>query len=217
MATTDEMNPSLDARASEAWQGFVEGSWQREINVRDFIQKNYTLCDEDASFLAGPTERTKAIWNEVLDLYKKEVKKGVLDVDPKVGSSITAFGPGYIDKENEKIVGLQTDAPLKRAIFPFGGIRMVESSLEAYGFGPDPEIHRIFTIYRKDHNKGVFDAYTPEIRAARRSGVVTGLPDAYGRGRVIGDYRRVALYGVDRLLEDKKKQRRPINYATPGV
>jgi formate C-acetyltransferase len=206
MATTDELNSPLNARTSEAWQGFVEGSWQREINVRDFIQNNYTPYDGDASFLAGPTERTKGIWNEVLDLYKKEVKKGVLDVDPEVGSSITAFGPGYIDKENEKIVGLQTDAPLKRAIFPFGGIRTVESSLEAYGFEPDPEIHRIFTIYRKDHNRGVFDAYTPEIRAARHSGLVTGLPDAYGRGRVIGDYRRVALYGVDRLLEDKKEQ-----------
>lgn len=206
MATTDELNSPLNARTSEAWQGFVEGSWQRQINVRDFIQNNYTPYDGDASFLAEPTERTKGIWNEVLDLYKKEVKKGVLDVDPEVGSSITAFGPGYIDKKNEKIVGLQTDAPLKRAIFPFGGIRTVESSLEAYGFEPDPEIHRIFTIYRKDHNRGVFDAYTPEIRAARHSGLVTGLPDAYGRGRVIGDYRRVALYGVDRLLEDKKEQ-----------
>ncbi len=196
--------------AESAWTGFAPGDWQTRIDVRNFIQRNYTPYEGDEAFLAGPTERTLGIWDKVLDLYNQEIEQGVLGVDPGVGSSLTAFGPGYIDQDNEKIVGLQTDAPLKRAVFPNGGIRMVESSLKAYGYEPDPELHKIFTTYRKDHNQGVFDAYTPEIRAARRSGVVTGLPDAYGRGRIIGDYRRVALYGVDRLIEDKQAQQQSL-------
>ncbi len=188
------------------WAGFTSGQWSSAIDVRDFIQANYTPFTGDSSFLAEPTERTKGLWAKVLELYAAEREKGVLDVDPSVPARLTAFGPGYIDKDNEKIVGLQTDAPLKRAIFPNGGIRMVDSALEAYGYTPDPEIHEIFTKYRKTHNQGVFDAYTAEIHHARHSGVVTGLPDAYGRGRIIGDYRRVALYGVDALLSDKADQ-----------
>ena len=188
------------------WTDFMGGVWQDEINVRDFIQANYVPYDGDGSFLSGPTERTSALWSKVLELYAEEREKGVLDVDPSVPSSLTAFGPGYLDKANEKIVGLQTDAPLKRAIFPNGGIRMVDSALEAFGYKPDPAVTSIFTDYRKTHNQGVFDAYTSDIRNARRSGVVTGLPDAYGRGRIIGDYRRVALYGVDALVADKHAQ-----------
>lgn len=188
------------------WTGFTSGDWTNAISVRDFIQSNYTSYDGDGSFLSGPTERTSAMWAKVLDLYAAEREKGVLGVDPSVPASLTAFGAGYIDKDNERIVGLQTDAPLKRAIFPNGGIRMVDAALEAYGVEPDPDITRIFTDYRKTHNQGVFDAYTTEIRSARRSGVVTGLPDAYGRGRIIGDYRRVALYGVDALIADKNDQ-----------
>jgi formate C-acetyltransferase len=208
MKTTDifSINRDLMDAEKEAWLGFVPGDWQTQIKVRDFIQKNYRTYEGDSSFLAGATERTKRIWDAVLALYKEEVGKGVLDVNAKIGSSITAFGPGYIDKKHEKIVGLQTNAPLKRAIFPFGGIRMVEDALKAYGFESNAELGHIFRTYRKDQNQGIFDAYTPEIRSARRSGVVTGLPDAYGRGRIIGDYRRVALYGVDRLIEDKKVQ-----------
>jgi len=193
-----------------AWTGFRPGIWQNEIDVRDFIQTNYTPYEGDDTFLAGPTERTRAMWGKVLDLYREEVKKGVLDVANDVGSSPTAFGPGYIDKDNELIVGLQTDAPLKRAIFPFGGIRMVDASLSAYGYPSDPDIAAIFETYRKDHNQGVFDAYTTEIRNARRSHIITGLPDAYGRGRIIGDYRRVPLYGVDRLIADKEEQRQSL-------
>ena len=189
-----------------AWTDFESGAWSEAIDVRDFIQRHYTPYEGDGSFLAGPTERTSALWAKVLDLYTTEREKGVLDVDPSIPSGLTAFGPGYIDRANEKIVGLQTDAPLKRAIFPNGGIRMVESGLEAYGYSPDPQIGRIYSDYRKTHNQGVFDAYTTEIRNARRSGVVTGLPDSYGRGRIIGDYRRVALYGVDRLIDDKQDQ-----------
>jgi len=189
-----------------AWTDFAAGAWTTTIDVRDFIQRNYRAHEGDGGFLAGPTARTTALWERVLELYEAERERGVLDVDPSVPSGLTAFGPGYIDRENEKIVGLQTDAPLKRAIFPNGGIRMVDAALEAYGYTPDPAISRFFTEYRKTHNQGVFDVYTPEIRAARRSGVVTGLPDAYGRGRIIGDYRRVALYGVDRLIADKEAQ-----------
>jgi len=189
-----------------AWTDFVAGEWTTTIDVRDFIQRNYRPYDGDGGFLAGPTPRTTELWQRVLELYQAERERGVLDVDPSVPSGLTAFGPGYIDRKNEKIVGLQTDAPLKRAIFPNGGIRMVDAALEAYGYTPDPAISRFFTEYRKTHNQGVFDVYTPEIRAARRSGVVTGLPDAYGRGRIIGDYRRVALYGVDRLIADKEAQ-----------
>ena len=201
-----EYETAAEHVADGAWTDFESGAWSDAIDVRDFIQRHYTPYEGDGSFLAGPTERTSALWAKVLDLYTTEREKGVLDVDPSIPSGLTAFGPGYIDRANEKIVGLQTDAPLKRAIFPNGGIRMVESGLEAYGYSPDPQIGRIYSDYRKTHNQGVFDAYTTEIRNARRSGVVTGLPDSYGRGRIIGDYRRVALYGVDRLIDDKQDQ-----------
>lgn len=186
---------------------FVSGKWQSEINVRDFIQRNYTLYEGDSSFLAEPTEATKKLWSECCDLLKKEREKGgVLDMDTKIVSTITSHGAGYIDKNLETIVGLQTDAPLKRSMQPFGGIRMAEAACKAYGYQVDPEVSEIFTKYRKTHNQGVFDVYTPEMKAARHSGIITGLPDAYGRGRIIGDYRRVALYGIDRLIEDKKEQ-----------
>ena len=191
----------------DAWSGFEVGAWRTAIDVRDFIQRNYEPYQGDGSFLVGATERTKTLWDKVLSLYTEERKTGVLDVDPAVGSGITAFGPGYIDRDLERIVGLQTDAPLKRAVFPKGGIRMVEAALKAYGYTPDAELEDIYTHHRKDHNNGVFDAYTPEILAARKSGIVTGLPDAYGRGRIIGDYRRVALYGVDALIADKVAQK----------
>ena len=191
-----------------AWQGFKEGRWTKEIDVRGFIQANYTPYEGDDSFLAGATENTKQLWEEVMELFKKERENGgTLDVDTKTVSAIDAYAPGYINKDKEKVVGLQTDAPLKRAIMPEGGIRMVESSCEAYGFKCDPLVSEIFTKYRKTHNQGVFDAYTTEMRAARKSGIITGLPDAYGRGRIIGDYRRVALFGVDRLIEDKNEQK----------
>ncbi|MEM7723637.1 MAG: formate C-acetyltransferase [Pseudomonadota bacterium] len=188
------------------WAGFLSGEWQGGIDPRDFIQTNYTPYQGDGSFLAGPTARTTALWDRVLKLYEAERATGVLDVDPSTPSTLTAFGPGYIDRDAELIVGLQTDAPLKRAIFPDGGIKMVDAALEAYGFTPDPAITKTYTDYRKTHNQGVFDAYTSDIRKARKSGVVTGLPDAYGRGRIIGDYRRVALYGVDALIADKMAQ-----------
>lgn len=187
------------------WENFKEGSWQNEINVRDFIQKNYTVYEGDKSFLAGPTAKTKRIWNECGQLVLEETKKGILDVDTKTISGVDAYAPGYIDKDNEVIVGLQTDAPLKRITNPWGGIRMAEGALESYGYKVDEEMHKIFTNYRKTHNQGVFDAYTEEIRAARKAAILTGLPDAYGRGRIIGDYRRIALYGIDRLIEEKKK------------
>ena len=190
----------------EQWKGFSSGKWTQEINVRDFIQKNYTPYEGDESFLASPTEQTYKLWQQVTELMKQEREKGILDTDTKVVSTITSHAPGYIDKEREKIVGLQTDKPLKRAIMPLGGIRVVKSSLQAYGYQLDPQTEEIFTKYRKTHNDGVFDGYTREMRLARRSGIITGLPDAYGRGRIIGDYRRVALYGVDRLIGDKKEQ-----------
>ncbi|MEZ2300658.1 MAG: formate C-acetyltransferase [Microcoleus sp.] len=188
------------------WYGFTEGSWTTEINVRDFIQKNYTPYEGNAEFLVGPTTRTQKLWQEVLELMKLEIEKGVLDVDTKVPSSIIAHDAGYINRQLEQIVGLQTDKPLKRAIMPYGGIRVVKAGLEAYGYQLDPQTEEVFTKYRKTHNDGVFDVYTREMRMARRSGIITGLPDAYGRGRIIGDYRRVALYGVDRLIDDKKAQ-----------
>lgn len=186
---------------------FVGGKWQSEINVRDFIQKNYTPYDGDSSFLAGPTEATTKLWQECCELFKKERENGgVLDMDTKIVSTITSHGAGYIDKSLEKIVGVQTDKPLKRSLQPFGGIRMAETSCKSYGYEVDPEVTEIFTKYRKTHNQGVFDVYTPEMRKARHAAILTGLPDAYGRGRIIGDYRRVALYGIDRLIEDKKEQ-----------
>ncbi|WP_423364360.1 formate C-acetyltransferase [Mycoplasma sp. P36-A1] len=189
------------------WKEFNQGIWTKEINVRDFIQQNYTEYLGDDSFLTDPTENTKYLWQEVLDLLEQEKNNGgVLDADTKVISSIVSHKAGYIDQDREQIVGLQTDKPLKRALQPYGGIRTSESALESYGYEIDPEVDEIFTKYRKSHNQGVFDAYTPEIRAARKTGVITGLPDAYGRGRIIGDYRRVALYGINRLIEDKKSQ-----------
>ena len=198
-----------------AWQGFKTGRWTKEIDVRGFIQANYTPYEGDASFLAGESERTKKLWDEVADLCKKEIANGgTLDVDTTTITAIDAYKPGYIDKELEQIVGLQTDAPLKRAIMPYGGIRMVENSCKAYGYELDPEVSKIFTKYRKTHNQGVFDAYTKEMRACRKSGIITGLPDAYGRGRIIGDYRRVALYGVDKLIEDKMAQKDSLELST---
>ncbi len=191
----------------EQWDGFEKGDWQSEINVRDFIQRNYTPYEGDATFLAGPTEKTKKLWDEVLELYKKEKasKGGVLDIDTKTISSVNSHEAGYIDKDLEEIVGLQTDAPLKRAIMPYGGIRIVEKACAAYDRKVDDEVEEIFHNYRKTHNDGVFSVYTPDIRAARSAHLLTGLPDGYGRGRIIGDYRRVALYGVDVLIEEKKK------------
>ena len=192
----------------EQWKDFKKGDWKDEINVRDFIQHNYTPYEGDSRFLADATEKTKKLWNEVLNLYKKEhdSKGGVLDIDTKTPSTISAHEAGYIDKDLEDIVGLQTDAPLKRAIMPFGGIRIVEKACEAYDRKVDERVEDIFHNYRKTHNDGVFDAYTPDIRAARSSHLITGLPDGYGRGRIIGDYRRVALYGVDVLIEEKQKE-----------
>jgi formate C-acetyltransferase len=192
--------------ASAPWRGFKGLLWQREINVRDFIQQNYEPYDGDEAFLASATERTEKIWDTLTRLFVEERKKGVLDVS-QVPSSITAHGPGYIDKANEVIVGLQTEAPLKRAIMPQGGFRMVLSALKTYGYEPDPHVVEAFTKYRKTHNDGVFDAYTADIRRCRSSHVLTGLPDAYGRGRIIGDYRRVALYGVARLIERKQEEK----------
>ena len=190
----------------DEWNGFVEGTWSKEIDVRDFIQKNYTPYTGDDSFLAPATENTKKLWNEVLELYKKETENGgVLAISNDIASTITSHEAGYIDKEYEKIVGLQTDAPLKRALMPNGGIRIVEKSCEAYNTKVSDKLEDIYHHYRKTHNDGVFSVYTPEIRAARSSHIITGLPDGYGRGRIIGDYRRVALYGVDFLIEEKKK------------
>lgn len=190
------------------WESFRGGIWEKEINVRDFIQKNYTPYLGDDSFLAGPTEDTKALWEQVMDLSAQEREKGgVLDMDTKIISTITSHGPGYLDKSKEKIVGFQTDKPFKRSLQPYGGIRMAVKACEENGYHVDPAIVEFFTKHRKTHNDGVFDAYIPEMRACRSSHIITGLPDAYGRGRIIGDYRRVALYGVDRLIEDKQHQK----------
>ena len=195
------------------WKDFQKGDWQSEINVRDFIQKNYTPYEGDDSFLSGTTKKTEKLWNEVLELYKKEHDSNgsVLDIDTKTVSTIASHDAGYINKDLEVIYGLQTDSPLKRAIMPFGGIRIVEKSCEAYGRKVDDEVEEIFHKYRKTHNDGVFDVYTPDIRAARSSHLLTGLPDGYGRGRIIGDYRRIALYGVDVLIEEKKKELDVVN------
>ena len=192
----------------EAWHGFEGGTWQKEINVRSFIKHNYTPYDGDESFLVGPTQSTKDLWEQVLDLTRKEREAGgVLDMDTKVISTITSHAAGYLNKDKETIVGFQTDKPFKRALMPYGGIRMAEKACSDNGYTLDPEVSEFFTTHRKTHNAGVFDAYTPEMRACRSSHIITGLPDAYGRGRIIGDYRRVALYGVDRLIEDKKQQK----------
>jgi len=192
----------------QEWDGFSEGRWSNtSVNVRDFIKKNYTPYDGDESFLAGPTEATKQLWDQIMDLSRQEREAGgVLDMDTKIVSTITSHGAGYLNKDLEKIVGLQTDKPFKRALQPFGGIRMAQQACKEYGYEVDPSVVEIFTKYRKTHNQGVFDAYTPEMRLARHSAILTGLPDAYGRGRIIGDYRRVALYGIDILIEDKKHQ-----------
>ncbi|MBC1522644.1 formate C-acetyltransferase [Listeria booriae] len=189
----------------EQWFEFTGGNWENEIDVRDFILKNYRLYEGDDTFLAGPTDATSQLWDQVMDLTKQERENGgVLDMDTKIVSTITSHNPGYLNKDLETVVGVQTDVPFKRSLQPFGGIRMAELACEAYGYKVDEEISHIFRDWRKTHNQGVFDAYNDEMRAARKSGVITGLPDAYGRGRIIGDYRRVALYGVDRLIEDKK-------------
>ena len=192
----------------EQWEGFEGSLWKEEVNVRDFIQKNYTVYDGDESFLAGPTDATNKLCGILQGLQKEErAKGGVLDMETKVVSGITSYGPGYIseaDKDLEKVVGLQTDKPLKRAFMPFGGIKMAEQACSTYGYEPDPELHKIFTEYCKTHNQGVFDAYTPEMLKARHNKIITGLPDTYGRGRIVGDYRRVALYGIDFLMEEKK-------------
>src|SRR4051812_21316215 len=199
----------------DCWKGLRPGDWQTSINVRDFIVRNVTPYAGNEDFLAGPTERTKAVWAKLQPYFRDEQKKGVLAVDAKTPSHLLAHKAGYIDKNNEVIVGLQTDEPFKRAIFPYGGLRMVEAGLKAAGFEADAQVHEAFTKYRKSHNDGVFDAYTPEIMKARKSGIITGLPDAYGRGRIIGDYRRVALYGVDRLLAAKKAERAQIDDMWP--
>ena len=193
---------------AKEWDGFTEGRWSSSsINVRDFIKKNYTPYEGDECFLAPPTEATKKLWEQVMELSRQEREAGgVLDMDTKIISTITSHGAGYLNKDLEQIVGLQTDKPFKRSLQPFGGIRMAQQACKEYGYEVDPEVVEIFTKYRKTHNQGVFDAYTPEMRLARHSAILTGLPDAYGRGRIIGDYRRVALYGVDRLIEDKKHQ-----------
>ena len=190
----------------EQWQGFKGSKWQDEVDVRDFIQNNYKPYNGDESFLEGPTESTNTLWTELQKLQKEErAKGGVLDMETEVVSSLTAYGPGYLDKDLEKVVGLQTDKPLKRAFMPYGGIRMSEEACETYGYKPSEKLHEIFTKYHKTHNDAVFSAYTPEMRLARRNKIVTGLPDTYGRGRIVGDYRRVALYGIDYLIEQKQK------------
>ena len=212
------MEAALKKRQADVdcWRGFKSGHWRNAIDVRDFIVRNVTPYSGDDRFLAGPSKRTKAVWDKLQPYFQEERKKGVLAVDAKSPSTMLAHKPGYIDRENEVIVGLQTDAPFKRAIFPFGGLRMVEAGLKAAGFDADPQVHEAFTKYRKSHNDGVFDAYTPEIMRCRKSGIITGLPDAYGRGRIIGDYRRVALYGVDRLIETKQTERAQIDDMWPS-
>src|SRR6187397_685427 len=192
------------------WRGFQPGLWQKDIDVRDFIQQNYEPYDGDGSFLTPATPRTQALWAALNQLFVEERRKGVLDIS-QIPSSITAHAPGYIDRDNELIVGLQTDAPLKRAIMPNGGFRMVLNALKTYGFEPHPHVVEAFTKYRKTHNDAVFDAYTEDVRRCRSSHILTGLPDAYGRGRIIGDYRRVALYGVARLIERKQEEKNALD------
>src|SRR3982751_2010500 len=206
---------SKKLKDERCWRDFKVGSWSDTIDVRDFIVRNVAPYSGDGKFLAGPTARTKAVWAKLQPYFKEEQKKGVLAVDAKNPSTLLAHQAGYIDRANEVIVGLQTDQPFKRAIFPYGGLRMVEAGLKAAGFDADPQVHEAFTKYRKSHNDGVFDAYTPEIMRCRKSGIITGLPDAYGRGRIIGDYRRVALYGVDKLIEAKHAERAQIDDMWP--
>jgi formate C-acetyltransferase len=211
MAATASENMA-QVNTTSAWAGFTPGLWQKEINVRDFIQQNYEPYEGDGSFLAPATERTKKLWAGLNQLFVEERKKGVLDIS-QVPSSITSHAPGYIDRPNEIVVGLQTEAPLKRAIMPNGGFRMVLSALKAYGYDPDPQVVEIFSKYRKTHNQAVFDAYTADVRRCRSSHILTGLPDSYGRGRIIGDYRRAALYGVSRLIEQKQVEKRSLDAA----
>ena len=194
-----------DITNSKAWEGFHSGEWRHLVTVRYFIQKNYTPYTGDDTFLVGASEKTKKVWEKAHALIVEEIKKGVIDIDTTTVSGIDNFEPGYIDKENEVIVGLQTDAPLKRIVNPFGGLRTAKSALEQYGYKMDPVVEKHFKLYRKTHNDGVFDAYPTRIRSARSAGLLTGLPDAYGRGRIVGDYRRVPLYGTDFLIEAKKK------------
>ncbi|MCI5903976.1 MAG: formate acetyltransferase, partial [Oscillospiraceae bacterium] len=195
----------------DQWDGFEGRLWKEEINVRDFVQKNYTPYDGDESFLAGPTEATNKLWGKLQELMIEQRNKGgVLDCETEVVTGLTAYGPGYIDesmKDLEKVVGLQTDKPLKRAFMPYGGIKMAQQAAESYGYHINPKYDQIFNEYHKTHNQGVFDAYTPEIRAARNSHIITGLPDTYGRGRIVGDYRRVALYGIDFLIKQKEEDK----------
>jgi formate C-acetyltransferase len=206
---------SKETKYQRSWRGFQTGDWCRRIDIRDFIVRNVIPYSGDEQFLNPPSARTKAVWAKLQPYFQEERKKGVLAVDAATPSTMTTHKAGYIDRENEVIVGLQTDQPFKRAIFPFGGLRMVEAGLKAAGIAADPQVHEIFTKYRKTHNDGVFDAYTPEIMKCRKSGIITGLPDAYGRGRIIGDYRRVALYGVERLLEAKQAERDHVNDMWP--
>ena len=206
---------SEDRGQFHAWRSFETGRWQSAIDVRDFIVRNVVAYDGDEHFLVGPSARTKAVWAKLQPYLEEERKRGVLDVDAATPSTMLAHDAGWIDRDNEVIVGLQTDKPFRRAIFPYGGLRMVESGLKAAGFEPDPAVHHAFTHYRKSHNDGVFDAYTPEIMKCRRSGIITGLPDAYGRGRIIGDYRRIALYGVDRLIVAKRQERTQVDGMWP--
>jgi formate C-acetyltransferase len=206
---------SKNHKDERCWRGFKQGNWSAAIDVRDFVVSNVTPYAADEKFLVGPSKRTKAVWEKLQPYFQAERKKGVLAVDAKTPSTLLAHKAGYIDRDNEVIVGLQTDQPFKRAIFPFGGLRMVEAGLKAAGFEADPDVHEAFTKYRKSHNDGVFDAYTPEIMRCRKSGIITGLPDAYGRGRIIGDYRRVALYGVERLIGAKRQERAQIDDMWP--
>ncbi|MBO6067288.1 MAG: formate acetyltransferase, partial [Kiritimatiellae bacterium] len=199
------MNAVIDEKTMPAWAGFVGGRWTKDINVSEFIRLNYTPYDGDESFLAGASPATDKLWGKLQELQKEErAKGGVIDMDTDVASSITSHAPGYLDKDLEKVVGLQTDKPLKRAFMPYGGIKMAEEACTTYGYTPSPELHKIFNVYHKTHNQAVFDCYTPEMRAARKSHIITGLPDTYGRGRIVGDYRRVALYGIDRIIEAKE-------------
>src|SRR5690554_7871863 len=195
----------------KAWRNFKGGLWQEKIDVRDFIQANYKPYEGDESFLEGATERTKKLLKDFQELLKIENEKGVVDLETEVPSLITTYGPAYLDKENEVIVELQTDKPLKRSFQPFGGIRVAVQAVEAYGYKANPELVEFFTKYRKTHNQGVFDVYTDEMRLARKAGVITGLPDGYGRGRIIGDYRRVPLYGLDRLILEKQNEKESFN------
>src|SRR4051795_12801299 len=216
VSLTVQASGNVMGNTEVAWKGFTPGRWQHEIDVRNFIVRNTRSYDGDEAFLAGISDRTKAVFDSLKPYFAEEATKGVLDVDPSVPSSITSHPPGYIDRANEIIVGLQTDKPFRRAIMPKGGYRMVEVGLEASGFPVDPQVREIFTKYRKTHNDGVFDAYTPEIMQCRRSSIITGLPDAYGRGRIIGDYRRVALYGIDRLLAAKRAERAQVDDMWPS-